>query len=125
LEKKYGHEGDTEKYEFYKKRQLVQKILLNSLYGVLGLQSFRFYNIANAEAVTITGQTVIKRTADIANVKYNKELGGVLIEIELEDNTKLELYPNSLVMVKRSGVQLTIPAKELKEEDDFIGKVGI
>jgi DNA polymerase elongation subunit (family B) len=31
LEKKYGDEGDKEKYAFYKKRQLVQKILLNSL----------------------------------------------------------------------------------------------
>ena len=75
LEKKYGEEKDAEKYAFYKKRQLVQKILLNSLYGVLGLPAFRFYDIDNAEAVTISGQTVIKSTADMANIKYNKELG--------------------------------------------------
>jgi DNA polymerase elongation subunit (family B) len=75
LEKKYGEEGDTEKYEFYAKRQLVQKILLNSMYGVLGLPAFRFYDIDNAEAVTITGQTVIKKTAEMANIKYWKELG--------------------------------------------------
>lgn len=74
LEKKYGKEGDMEKYAFYGKRQLVQKILLNSLYGVLGLPAFRFYDIDNAEAVTLTGQTVIKSTADMANIKYNKEL---------------------------------------------------
>ena len=75
LEKKYGQEGDQEKYAFYGKRQLVQKILLNSLYGVLGLPAFRFYDLDNAEAVTLTGQTVIKSTADMANLKYNKELG--------------------------------------------------
>jgi DNA polymerase elongation subunit (family B) len=75
LEKKYGESGDKEKYAFYKKRQLVQKILLNSLYGVLGLPAFRFYDVDNAEAVTTTGQTVIKSTADMANIKYNKELG--------------------------------------------------
>ena len=75
LEKQYGEAGDTEKYEFYAKRQLVQKILLNSMYGVLGLPAFRFYDIDNAEAVTITGQTVIKKTAEMANIKYNKELG--------------------------------------------------
>ena len=75
LEKKYGDEGDKEKYAFYKKRQLVQKILLNSLYGVLGLPAFRFYDVDNATAVTTTGQTVIKSTADMANIKYNKELG--------------------------------------------------
>ena len=74
LEKKYGKEGDKEKYAFYAKRQLVQKILLNSLYGVLGLPAFRFYDVDNAEAVTTTGQTVIKSTADMANIKYNKEL---------------------------------------------------
>ena len=74
LEKKYGESGDKEKYAFYKKRQLVQKILLNSLYGVLGLPAFRFYDVDNATAVTTTGQTVIKSTADMANIKYNKEL---------------------------------------------------
>jgi DNA polymerase elongation subunit (family B) len=77
LEKKYGEAGDKEKYAFYKKRQLVQKILLNSLYGVLGLPAFRFYDVDNAEAVTLTGQTVIKSTAEMANIKYNKELGTV------------------------------------------------
>ena len=75
LEKQFGESGDKEKYAFYKKRQLVQKILLNSLYGVLGLPAFRFYDVDNAEAVTTTGQTVIKSTADMANIKYNKELG--------------------------------------------------
>ena len=40
LEKKYGESGEKEKYAFYKKRQLVQKILLNSLYGVLGFLHF-------------------------------------------------------------------------------------
>jgi DNA polymerase elongation subunit (family B) len=74
LEKKFGTEGDTEKYEFYAKRQLVQKILLNSMYGVLGLPAFRFYDVDNAEAVTLTGQTVIKKTAEMANIKYWKEL---------------------------------------------------
>jgi DNA polymerase elongation subunit (family B) len=75
LEKQYGEAGDTEKYDFYAKRQLVQKILLNSMYGVLGLPAFRFYDIDNAEAVTVTGQTVIKKTAEMANRKYWKELG--------------------------------------------------
>jgi DNA polymerase elongation subunit (family B) len=75
LEKKYGKEGDTAKHAFYAKRQLVQKILLNSLYGVLGLPAFRFYDVDNAAAVTTTGQTVIKNTAKMVNIKYNKELG--------------------------------------------------
>ena len=57
--KKFGQAGNDEKYKFFAQRQLVQKIMLNSLYGVLGLPSFRFYDVDNAEAVTLTGQTVI------------------------------------------------------------------
>jgi hypothetical protein len=124
LEKKFGEAGDKEKYAFYKKRQLVQKILLNSLYGVLGLPAFRFYDVDNAEAVTISGQTVIKSTADMANIKYNKELGGASLLLDMEDGSVIELYPNTTVMVKRNGIQLNILAKELIENDDFIGRLG-
>ena len=75
LMKKYGKEGNDEQYKFYGKRQSVQKIMLNSLYGVLGLPSFRFYDVDNAEATTITGQTVIKTTELIANQYYSKVIG--------------------------------------------------
>ena len=75
LMKKYGKEGNDELYKFYSQRQLVQKIMLNSLYGVLGLPSFRFYDVDNAEATTITGQTVIKTTEMIANQYYKSIIG--------------------------------------------------
>jgi hypothetical protein len=74
LMKKYGNDGDDEKYEYYKKRQVIQKVLLNSMYGVLGLKGFRFYDLDNALATTSTGQTVIKFSSDIANHYYNKKL---------------------------------------------------
>ena len=45
------------------------------MYGVLGLASFRFFDLDNAEAVTTTGQTVIKTTAKIGDQYYSKELG--------------------------------------------------
>jgi DNA polymerase elongation subunit (family B) len=75
LMKKHGDAGDDEKYGYFKRRQHVQKIILNSLYGVLGLPVFRFYDVDNAEAVTVTGQELIKFTETIANHYYNKELG--------------------------------------------------
>jgi len=43
----------------------------------------------------------------------------------MEDGSIVELYPNSLITIKREGIQLNILAKELKESDDFIGKVDI
>lgn len=66
----YEKEGNEELKDFYDRRQHVQKILLNSIYGVLGLASFRFYDLDNALAVTASGQDVIKTTAKFINSKY-------------------------------------------------------
>jgi len=77
LSKKLYEDGDKEKSEYFDRRQHLQKIVLNSLYGVLGLPAFRFYDLDNAEAVTSTGQSLIKFTRKIGNVFYNKELGDV------------------------------------------------
>ena len=102
LEKKYGQEGNKEQYAFYGKRQLVQKILLNSLYGVLGLPAFRFYDVDNAEAVTTTGQTVIKSTADMTNLKYNKELGTPDLDSNIYIDTDSVFFSAVPLMDKRT-----------------------
>ncbi len=75
LSRKFHEEGDKEKSDYFDRRQYLQKVLLNSLYGVLGLPVFRFYDVDNAEAVTYAGQSLIKFTKKIANNYYNKELG--------------------------------------------------
>jgi len=74
LAKKYHDQGDEGMYEFYDKRQQVQKVLLNSIYGVLGLPIFRFYDKDNASAVTITGQDIIKTTGKAINEYFKKTL---------------------------------------------------
>ena len=74
LSKKFHENGDVEQSEYFDRRQHLQKIVLNSLYGVLGLPAFRFYDLDNAEAVTTTGQSLIKFTRKIGNAFYNKEL---------------------------------------------------
>ncbi len=74
LAKKYGKDGNDELHGYFNRRQHVQKILLNSLYGVLGLTVFRFYDIDNAEATTLTGQELIKFTEKVTNNYYNKQL---------------------------------------------------
>ena len=75
LMKQHSDDGDTEKSGYFKRRQHIQKIVLNSLYGVLGLPVFRFYDVDNAEATTVTGQELIKFTEKITNHYYNTELG--------------------------------------------------
>ena len=71
--KKYGKAGNKEKYAFYHKRQLVQKILLNSLYGVLGFFYFRFYDVDNAYHLLPRQDRQLLNQLDIRNIKYNKE----------------------------------------------------
>ena len=72
--KEYYESGDMEMYEFYEQRQKVQKVLLNSIYGVLGLPIFRFYDKDNASAVTITGQDIIKSTGKAINQYFKNAL---------------------------------------------------
>ena len=120
LEKMYDEAGDKEKYAFYKLRQHVQKILLNSLYGCLGLVNWRWYDRDNAEATTISGRLVIQSTADMSNRKYNMELGGTPIILTLEDDSVKTIYPNTKVCVKRNGVLFDITGSELVEGDDII-----
>jgi DNA polymerase elongation subunit (family B) len=73
--KKYAKEENKEMMDYYDQRQHVQKIMLNSVYGVLGLSIFRFYDLDNALAVTATGQDVIKTSAKFVNSLYEKEMG--------------------------------------------------
>ena len=74
LAKKHADLKEWEKYEFYDGRQKVQKVLLNSIYGVLGLPIFRFYDKDNASAVTITGQDIIKSTGKAINECFKRAL---------------------------------------------------
>lgn len=75
LRKQYETSGDLVLAAYYDKQQLITKIMLNSFYGVLLLESFRFYDKDNGEAVTITGKSVIKWGSKMANYFYNKKLG--------------------------------------------------
>lgn len=72
LEMQYSKDGNKEKEAFYKRRQLRQKIFLNSVYGVLGLPIFRFYDRDNAEATTISGQHIIRHAESLVNDMYMK-----------------------------------------------------
>lgn len=63
-------EGETA--EYYDSQQLIRKILINSVYGVLGNPFFNFFNVNNAIAVTLSGQDLIKYLSNTLN-KYMKE----------------------------------------------------
>jgi DNA polymerase elongation subunit (family B) len=59
--------GDKAQAKYFDRKQGAQKVLLNSLYGVLGLPVFRFYDIQNATAVTSTGRNLLMHTTRAIN----------------------------------------------------------
>ena len=54
--------------------QMAKKIALNSAYGAIGNQYFRYYKLANAEAITLSGQVSIRWIENKINQKMNKIL---------------------------------------------------
>ena len=53
---------------------MARKIQLNSAYGAIGNQYFRYYNIINAEAITLSGQVSIRWIEHKMNAYLNKVL---------------------------------------------------
>jgi len=54
--------------------QMARKIQLNSAYGAIGNQYFRYFKLANAEAITLSGQVSIRWVEDKINKYLNKVL---------------------------------------------------
>ena len=54
--------------------QMAKKISLNSAYGAIGNQYFRYYKLANAEAITLSGQVSIRWIENRMNNYLNKIL---------------------------------------------------
>ena len=62
-------EHDISKYHNF---QLVRKIQLNSAYGAIGNQYFRYYSTELAEAITLSGQLSIQWIGQELNKYLNK-----------------------------------------------------
>ena len=60
--------------------QMSKKIALNSAYGAIGNQYFRYYKLANAEAITLSGQVSIRWIENKMNDFLNK-----ILKTEKED----------------------------------------
>ena len=54
--------------------QMARKIQLNSAYGAIGNQYFRYFKLANAEAITLSGQVSIRWIEEKLNKYLNKVL---------------------------------------------------
>ncbi|UPV99396.1 DNA-directed DNA polymerase [Halorussus gelatinilyticus] len=98
--------GTTE-YERFDRQQAAVKVIMNSLYGVLGWERFRLYDKAMGAAITATGRDVIEYTDETATelgyeVAYGDtdsvmlELGdGVSKESAIEQSFEIEEHINA------------------------------
>jgi DNA polymerase I/DNA polymerase-2 len=82
------HDPDSEAYDRYDRQQAAVKVIMNSLYGVLGWERFRLYDKEMGAAVTATGREVISFTEEAANeVGHEVAYGDT-------DSVMLELGPD-------------------------------
>jgi len=93
-------------YEQYDRQQQAVKVIMNSLYGVLGWDRFRLYDKEMGAAVTATGREAIEFTETAAAERDKKVVYGdtdsVMLELEheiskdeaIEQSFKLEEYIN-------------------------------
>ena len=67
--------------------QMARKIQLNSAYGAIGNQYFRYYKLANAEAITLSGQVSIRWIENKVNLYLNKLLSTEDVDYVIASDT--------------------------------------
>ena len=102
-EQKKGRSADPNKLAQYHNMQINLKIALNSAYGALGNQWFRYYDVRNAEAVSVAGQLSIRWAERAVNQYLNKVLETEDKDYVLASDTD-SLYVTMEAMVEKVGL---------------------
>jgi DNA polymerase elongation subunit (family B) len=80
--------------------QMARKIQLNSAYGAIGNQYFRYFKLANAEAITLSGQVSINWIMNKVNAYLNKILKSGDVDYVIASDTD-SLYVNMGPLVEK------------------------
>ena len=109
------HKNEISKYNNF---QMARKIQLNSLYGALANQYFRFYDDRIAEGITMSGQLVIRDTAKALDKYMNKVCG-----------TEDEMYSfysdtDSCYVTCKNLVDNFFPDKDVDKVVGLLDKIG-
>jgi DNA polymerase elongation subunit (family B) len=115
---KYGEEGNQKMYAFYDLYQQVMKVFLNSIYGCLGLKSFRYADGKDylASAITSTGRVIITRSANFVNEKINREYDQTaeMKDYILQSDTD-SMYIEASPILKRLDIKISEHEKVVQE----------
>jgi DNA polymerase elongation subunit (family B) len=91
--------------------QMAKKISLNSAYGAIGNQYFRYYKLANAEAITLSGQVSIRWIENKMNDYLNKILKTEEVDYVIASDTdSIYLNLGDLVETVYKGREKTTEA---------------
>ncbi len=99
--------------------QMAKKISLNSAYGAIGNQYFRYYKLANAEAITLSGQVSIRWIEGKMNKYLNKVLKTDDVDYVIASDT------DSIYLNMGPLVQCVYKGREETREKivDFLDKI--
>jgi DNA polymerase elongation subunit (family B) len=88
--------------------QMAKKIALNSAYGSVGNQYFRYYKLENAEAITLSGQVAIRWIEGKLNTYLNKILKTEDVDYVIASDTdSIYLHMGPLVETVYKGREKT------------------
>jgi DNA polymerase elongation subunit (family B) len=88
--------------------QMAKKISLNSAYGACGNQYFRYFKLANAEAITLSGQVAIRWIESKMNSYLNKVLKTKDVDYVIASDTdSIYLHMGPLVETVYKGREKT------------------
>ena len=99
--------------------QMARKIQLNSAYGAIGNEYFRYYKLENAEAITLSGQVSIRWIEDRLNEYLNKLL-------KTDDDYVIAVDTDSVYLNLGPLVETIYQGREKTSEDviSFLDKVS-
>ena len=86
---------ETDKEKYFYTRQLVYKVLANTLYGVVANKAFRFFDVSLAAAITLSGQEAIK-TSIIEGDAFMRHLNTDQSYVTPNPLTKKEMYGDKM-----------------------------
>ena len=101
--------------DIYGTSQLARKVLLNSLYGALANEYFRFYRTKDAEAITISGQQAIKYLGK----SISKYIGQVVGDSN-DDTDRFYYYGDTDSVVGSSVIEINGVKTTIEEFFDSI-----
>ena len=124
-QEKENGEGDpvlqTKQISALNNKQMAAKILLNSCYGALGNQYFRYFDIRQAESITLSGQLSIRWIEERMNEYINK-----LLQNETPKNYVIASDTDSIYLSLGEFVKRVYKDKVPSDKDvvDFLDKVA-